>query len=686
MRGLVGRILAGTAVALVFAAHADAAPQNIEAAIPVPESANVPPPSKADLGPQPAFGSATTATTTPPAPATPAATSPAEAPPAPAPVSRTASTSPEATFTVTKPEVPASTPGAKPLTGKDLIKAPIATNLASFDASIAEKLRELVANKLGQYLDNRRGERSAVEAFYRDRGFAPLWSVKGAPTPAAVSAIKYLHGVDAEGLEPADYPTPDYSQASDIDAIAEADLKLTDSVITFARHASTGRVHFTRVSGDILYDLKFPDPADVLTRVSSVRSAGDVLASYNPPHAGYKALKAKLAEVRTRKLEPAPARIETGPLVKAGMMDPRVPLLRERLGLPAEHNNHYDKNLAIAVAKFQKQKQLQPTGNLNNATVAALNGPKREREADIIIANMERWRWLPRDLGKAYSMLNIPDFTLKVVNNGATVWTTKVVTGKPGKMATPMLSETMKFITVNPTWNVPPSIINNEYLPALQQDPTALERIGLKVEQNPDGTVRIYQPPGDGNALGRLRFNFPNKFLVYQHDTSDKHLFAHERRAYSHGCMRVQFPDKYAETILSISNPKDGFTIDKIKKMYGPSEININLANPLWVHITYQTAFVDEHGKLQIRDDLYGRDAETLSNLRGEARKVADIPIERKQEVVKPEVFTLPGRYQNPFAGWFTSSPPRTVPQTGGRRVERYPARGSDNFFERIFR
>ena len=140
---------------------------------------------------------------------------------------------------------------------------------------------------------------------------------------------------------------------------------------------------------------------------------------------------------------------------------------------------------------------------------------------------MERWRWLPRDLGApaigdAYVILNIPDYTLKVMQHGAQVWTTKVVTGKPGIHATPLLTETMKYITVNPTWNVPPSIVYGEYLPALQQDPTVLQRMGLKLERNPDGSVHISQPPGEANALGRIRFNFPNKFLVYQHDTPDK--------------------------------------------------------------------------------------------------------------------------------------------------------------------
>ena len=141
---------------------------------------------------------------------------------------------------------------------------------------------------------------------------------------------------------------------------------------------------------------------------------------------------------------------------------------------------------------------------------------------------MERWRWLPRDLGKTYVMVNIPDFTLQVVKRRRNrLEDAHRDAASRASKATPLLSETMKYITVNPTWNVPPSIINNEYLPALQQDPTVLERMGLKLEHNRDGTVRIYQPPGERNALGRIRFNFPNKFLVYQHDTPDKHLFAH---------------------------------------------------------------------------------------------------------------------------------------------------------------
>ncbi len=192
-----------------------------------------------------------------------------------------------------------------------------------------------------------------------------------------------------------------------------------------------------------------------------------------------------------------------------------------------------------------------------------------------------------------------------------------------------MVSAEMKFITVNPTWNVPPSIIENEYLPALQQDPQALDRIGLKLTQDADGTIHISQPPGAGNALGRIRFNFPNKFLVYQHDTPDKYLFARDKRAYSHGCMRVQNPLTYGEKLLSLVLPNEHYTEARLEKMFGGSEININFPKNIWVHLTYQTAFVDEDGKLQLREDVYGRDARMIAILKGSERKVADIAIER---------------------------------------------------------
>jgi murein L,D-transpeptidase YcbB/YkuD len=280
--------------------------------------------------------------------------------------------------------------------------------------------------------------------------------------------------------------------------------------------------------------------------------------------------------------------------------------------------------------------------------------------ADTIVANMERWRWMPHDLGGTYVMVNIPDYTLRLMQDDKVVWQTKIVVGKPGTHATPLLTETMKFITVNPTWNVPPSIIRNEYMPALAQDPNALARIGLKVTHNSDGSIRIYQPPGERNALGRIRFNFPNRFLVYQHDTPDKHLFDKSARAFSHGCMRVQNPDMYAEKLLGVSQPEEGYTAARIKAMYGNSERTLNFKHPIPVYITYQTVFTDDAGHKQARADIYGLDKDTKNILHGERGK-ADVPVARNYNSSSKPVASNGGSSRRYSAfnddGWGGGSP-----------------------------
>jgi L,D-transpeptidase YcbB len=627
---------------------------NIDALVPVPEPAGVPPLTVDSIG----GGKETTSTVqqTPAVPPAPANTENATQP---------ANTTADAPLDIKK------------LTGKDLIKAPVAASLPAADQGTAEKLRELLAGRLDRFM-SRREDRQAVEVFYRDRGFAPIWIEKGARAPRTETAIKYLAGVDADGLDPSDYPVPNFA-AVDAQSLAEADLKFTNSVLDYIRHADMGRVHFTRVSGDIFYHIDIPDPAEALAKLASTNDVAPALASHLPQHEAYKALRAKLAEARGQApgREPEIVRIPEGPSLKLGMEDARVALLRKRLNISGDPNDwRYDKVVAEAVLNFQKTSGLTADGLAGPATIRAMNGVRRTNKVDAILATMERWRWMPHDLGRSHSILNIPDFTLKVVKNGSVAWQTRVVVGKPN-MQTPLISDTMKFITVNPTWNVPPSIIANEYLPALQQDPTVLDRMGLRIEENRDGTVRIYQPPGDSNALGRLRFNFPNKFLVYQHDTPDKNLFAKDVRAYSHGCMRVQDPVKYAEVLLSITLPKENYTPERIRSMFGPGEININFPQPLPVHITYQTAFVDGAGELQVRDDVYGHDARLLAIMRGGERRVADVPIARAKVTISREELRMPnGVYYGAYDG------------RGGRR---YGGRGYGNnpfedFFRSIFR
>jgi murein L,D-transpeptidase YcbB/YkuD len=625
------RLLAGTAVALAlaltpYATSAFAATEaEISAAVPMPDSAAVPPPNASDVTPAKAAEPSPAATPTP-APAVAAKPAPAA------------------------PDVTNSLASADPKAN--------ATSLA--DGAIVDKLREqLAAGKFDRLLGGKK-ERSAIETFYASRNFAPLWLADGALSERGKAAATFLAGVEADGLEPADYPLPAVNAGLEPEAAAEAEMKFTDAVLTFARHAQMGRVHYSRVSADIVYTLNRPEPAEVLAKLAGAKDVGAALDSYNPQQPGYQALKAKLAELRHGAADVTKPIIPSGPTLKyvkdkkgkeVLMQDPRVPALREWFSLKAAAGDtKYDKELSGTIARFQKEQHLSPTGQLTQATLDAMNGPKREKTIDIVLANMERWRWMPRDLGNTYVMVNIPDYSLRVVHNNKLVWKTKIVVGQPAK-PTPLLSADMKFITVNPTWNVPPSIIQNEYLPALQQDPQALDRIGLKVEQNADGTVRIYQPPGDRNALGRIRFNFPNKFLVYQHDTPDKYLFARDKRAYSHGCMRVENPLKYGEVILGLALPHEHYTADRLHHMFGGSEININFPTGIPDHLTYQTAFVDDEGKLQIRDDVYGRDAKLISIMKGSERKVADIAIDRRPSSSSAPVRMPPGTFGS-GGGW----------------------------------
>jgi L,D-transpeptidase YcbB len=537
-----------------------------------------------------------------------------------------------------------------------------ATTVADGNTAITEKLRDLAGGKFDRMLGGKK-ERVAIEAYYASRDYAPLWLTDGKPNARGQAAIAYLGHVDADGLEPSDYPTLNFASLSDPAALAEAELRLSLSVIAYAHHAEVGRVHWTRVSGDIFYEPKVPAPGDVLAKIATTLEVGDALAGYEPQSPGYLALKAKLAELRAGKEEAGQTPIANGPALKIGAQDGRVAELRQRLNVPGDDST-YDKTLADAVKRFQQEHELKPTGLLTPATIEALNGRQPDRPIDIIVANLERWRWMPHELGRTYVMVNLPDFTLRVMHDGKELWKTKIVDGKPN-MPTPIMSAEMKYITVNPTWNVPPSIVAREYMPALQQDPTVLTRMGLSVSTNPDGTVHISQPPGERNALGRLRFNFPNKFLVYQHDTPEKHLFALDKRAFSHGCMRVQDPVKYAEVLLSIVRPREGYTEDRIRRMFGNSETDISFPNFIPVHLTYQTAFVDENGKLQFRDDVYGRDKVLLSILKSDERKVADTPIERRENAVKRELLAMPEQ-----SGFF-----------GGRS---YPGGGGD-FFSRLF-
>ena len=651
-------VSASSALAQNDAPRSSAAELAIDAAVPRPEPANVPPPTAADInldtvatvpisGPTQIEPAKSEAAKSEAAKSQPAKEE-AKAEPSKSDTPKADAAKPD-TAAVAPAQAPTPAAAATPEPAKEPVKA--ASNVAPDDQPVADKLREAFGAKAQRYFD-RKAERAAVEKFYTARDYAPIWTQGGKLTGSGKGVVARLKDAGSDGLNPADYPVPDFAAATTPDALADAELKLTASMLDYARHAQSGRMHWSQVSGDIQYPEHPTDPTEVLANITSAKDASIALDSYNPPHKLYVALRKKLAELRGQgdgpmvriadgpALKYTPARTKNQPAIE--VEDERVPQLRAKLGLENPDDPHYDAKVAEAVRKFQATAELKPTGVLDDRTIKAINSPKRDRQIDTILVNMERWRWLPRDLGSpaignAYVILNIPDYTLKVMQNGAQVWTTRVVTGQPGIHATPLLTETMKFITVNPTWNVPPSIIYNEYLPALQQDPSVLERMGLKLEHNRDGSIHISQPPGERNALGRIRFNFPNKFLVYQHDTPDKHLFAKEDRAFSHGCMRVQNPDQYAAVLLNITEPNAHYTPEKIRSMYGQSEIDLKFPTPIPVNITYQTAFVDDEGNLQFRKDVYGRDANMLSLLRsGKNKDLENVIAHSQPNYVRP--------------------------------------------------
>ena len=599
------------------------------------------------------------------APAEPATTGTTPAPT----VTEAPATQPAAAATATGgDEVPAPSPtapadNAAPATDNAAAPAAAPTPVvADANTPIATQLRELASGKFDRIVGGKK-DRPAFDAYYTAHGYAPIWITDGKFNARAAAAIAYLGQVDADGLDPADYPVPNISASvTDPAALAEAEVRLSASVVTYAHHASVGRVHWSRVSSSILYEVKPPVPADVLGAMADAKDVAATLAGYEPQAPNYIALKAKLADLRAGKTTPGKAPIPNGPPPKLGGQDDRVPQLRERFGLSGD-GTIYDKALADAVKKFQQEHELKVSGLLTQQTIDALNGRSPDRPIDTILANLERWRWMPHDLGKDYVIVNLPDYTLRVFHDGHQVWMTRIVTGKP-TMATPIMTAEMKYITVNPTWNVPPSIVAREYMPALAADPTVLGRMGLRVSYNSDGSIHISQPPGDHNALGRIRFNFPNKFLVYQHDTPDKNLFALDKRAFSHGCMRVQDPVKYAEVLLSIVRPGDGYSEERIHKMIASrGEQDIQFPHNLPVHLTYQTAFVDESGRLEFREDMYGRDQALIAILRGEERKIAESPVERREGYSGRPAAMAGGYYQNGYQGY----------QNGG------------NFFSRLF-
>ena len=473
--------------------------------------------------------------------------------------------------------------------------------------------------------------RDALLAQYAAQAYRPIWLKDGKLTDRGKDVLQLLAAAGEEGLEPQSYlptglasfasPLPEYDQA----AMARLDIDLSAAALRYARDASGGQFDPARLSRyhDVAPPWVAPDQA--LRVIAFSPFAADYLRGLNPTHTAYGTMKKALADLRAIETEPRDDKIADGDIVKKGGSDARIPAVRTRLAElgftaePADEADPYllDAELSVQLRLFQKQAGVRVSGALGPQTVTALNNAGTGGSIDKLLDNMERLRWLPRDLGKRYVFVNQPAFEASVMKDGKPEWTTRVIVGKPDTQ-TSVFHDEMEMVVFNPSWGVPPSIIANEYLPKLRNDPGYLDRLGFKVVTQqgkvvPSSSVSwweygskvpygIQQPPGEKNALGELKFLFPNSHDIYMHDTPSRELFEKDMRAFSHGCVRVQDPRKFASVVL-------GMTPEEVAaKVESRDSTTVRLKEKLPVHITYFTAWPDAAGNMVYFNDIYGRD------------------------------------------------------------------------------
>jgi murein L,D-transpeptidase YcbB/YkuD len=502
---------------------------------------------------------------------------------------------------------------------------------------------------------------AAAKSYYAART-EPLWIKDGVFTHKAKAIISELRKADDWGLESSDFVVPNLGSGENAEAQGAAEAQLTLAALKYARFARGGRLDPVSLSN--ILDMKPPvkDPKEVLRELASTTEPAAFLRGFNPKHTGFERLRQQLLKARgpSRDEDEAPdpallVKLPNGKLLKPGVEDDQVALLRQRLKVAAEtpaDERLFDDRLADALRDFQKDKGLRPNGVLNNRTRAALNSegaPKKadpKRNVDLLIANMERWRWLPVDLGQFYVMNNIPEFTSEIWKGSELKLKQKMIDGQPA-WPTPVLAANMQYVIFQPDWGMPDGIKMKELLPRLRQASSSgfdffdqlfgggganggarvLEAYKLQASLNgrpvdADSVnwnavdIRRYsfvQPPGPDNPLGQIKFRFPNRHDVYMHDTPERGLFAQSQRALSHGCMRVEEPRRTAEVILAEDK---GWSSEKVGALFAGSN-TVTLDKPVPVYLVYFTARVDDDGRLLTYADIYGNDNRVMSALRG---------------------------------------------------------------------
>ena len=436
-----------------------------------------------------------------------------------------------------------------------------------------------------------RGARAAIGAFYASHGFAPVWVAQTGLTAAGRAALAQLQRAPDDGLNLSALDLPRHVEAGlPPHDLAQAETAIAEAVVAYAEQASGSRVAPWRISRLVSAERNVVDPGVALEETASAPDPGARLAEFNPPQKGYRELRDAL-----KRLAEAPPR--------AGRRPSRAAI---DLNIDASADEPIDD---IAIDPGVDPESDRPRGRRKRAAPRpAPLSPGSARERLAILANMEMWRWQPRDMGERRIEVNVPDYSVEVLEGDAVIHRARVVVGKP-ETPTPIFSNVVRYVLINPSWRVPDSIIKKEMMSRLGY----LSHHGYEVKTL-DGHITVRQLPGDGNALGRLAFMFPNDFSVYLHDTPSQELFDADRRAFSHGCVRVEDPIRLAELVL-------GWPEARIDAAIGGPEKTVFLPRPVPIHIEYFTDFIDEFGDLQQRPDVYGL-----------ARKVADTLTAERQD------------------------------------------------------
>ncbi len=483
-----------------------------------------------------------------------------------------------------------------------------------------------------------------LRRFYELREFRPAWITDDGIRPDASALLGVINQADGEGLRPADYhlaPIQEFlCQSIDVGAavvrgdcerLADLDLLLTDAFLLFGSHLATGRVNPESIRSEWFIRNREVDLINVLQTALAEGQVQRALDRLRPRNAEYSEMKRALLTYRGIEERGGWPIVPQGPLLREGDRGERVAALRSRLeasedlmATAGEARDRFDAELNQAVLRFQERHGLIADGLVGPATLAALNVPAEERLRQIEL-NMERWRWLPRDFGHRYLLINTAAYQLYVIENKQAVLKMRVIVGTRYR-STPVFSGKMIYMELNPYWHVPPRIAKEDILPRIQKEPQYLADQNIRVFQGWQANApevdptfvdwvhvrprnfsfKLRQDPGPWNALGRIKFMLPNKFDVYLHDTPAREQFKRPQRNFSSGCIRIEKPIELAEYLLR-ADPrwsKEGIlgAIDTRKTQI------VRLPEPIVTHVVYLTAWVDPSETVHFRDDIYGRD------------------------------------------------------------------------------